>query len=890
MFPILYYNNLNYSGLKSKFEKVVAAISRGDFKSADVKKLKPTSYLRAKLDDTNRLLFLPIKHNEKTYLLILEVIKNHDYDKSRFLAGATINENNFIATEVETDTTETLKSIQDNRPVHLLDKFVVFDDAQNDVMQYPLPLIVIGSAGSGKTSVTLEKLKQLTGNCLYISLSRYLVGHTQKIYYSHNYVNDDQELDFLSFEEFLETIKIPRGKEITANNFMQWFSKQPTSKLVKDGRKLFEELRGVITGSDALTPYLDRDSYYNLGIKQSIYLEDQRPEVYRLFEKYLALLSEDNYHDSNIVASEYQKIVNQKYDAIVIDEVQDFTNSQLSLVLNSLKEKGQFLLCGDANQIVHPNFFSWSKLKSYFHEGDDLQTYSITRILTKNYRNTPEVTELANRVLRFKNYRFGSVDKESHYLVECISKTHGQVSCLESNQKVLEEFNEKTSTSINYAILVLHENDKAKASREFNSPLIFTVQEAKGLEYENIILYNFVSSESRYEEIAKGMDKSYLSAEFEYGRAKKKTDKSLETYKFYVNSLYVAITRSVKNVYIIEDNPQHKFLKLLEINEIKNVALQTEKSSENEWQKEASKLVMQGKDEQAQAIEDRILQRQQVPWEILDVSYLEGLIKKAFVDKSASKKEQIKLLNYAVLYNDHDLINRLRQSELKAAKSISKSIMLMEDQYFSDYAYRNNKKMHSNIKAYGLEFKNQFNLTPLMCAAYMGNELHVKELLELGANLYETDNKGRTPLMIAMSKSCVDNKYAQNKLPGIYNQVKPDSISVQIDNRLIKIDPRKAEFLFLLHLIAIVRNHSVVGKSVVFSAGNLSDNFSGLSSKIVPEFRKRRTYVSSILSKNEIDSKNPYSCKLFKRVKIGFYIINPEIKLRMKDNWVGIND
>ena len=26
-----------------------------------------------------------------------------------------------------------------------------------------------------------------------------------------------------------------------------------------------------------------------------------------------------------------------------------------------------FLLCGDANQIVHPNFFSWSKVKSLFY-------------------------------------------------------------------------------------------------------------------------------------------------------------------------------------------------------------------------------------------------------------------------------------------------------------------------------------------------------------------------------------------------------------------------------------------------------------------------------------------------------------------------------------------
>ena len=99
----------------------------------------------------------------------------------------------------------------------------------------------------------------------------------------------------------------------------------------------------------------------------------------------------------------------------------------------------------------------------------------------------------------------------------------------------------------------------------FRSPLIFTVQEAKGLEYDNIIIYNFVSNEKNYTDITKGADRSFLDADFKYARVKDKTDKSLEIYKFYINALYVAITRSICNVYIIEPNPSHKFLRLLGI-------------------------------------------------------------------------------------------------------------------------------------------------------------------------------------------------------------------------------------------------------------------------------------------------------------------------------------
>ena len=79
----------------------------------------------------------------------------------------------------------------------------------------------------------------------------------------------------------------------------------------------------------------------------------------------------------------------------------------------------------------------------------------ITKILTANYRNTPEVTELANRVLKFKNYYFGSVDKESHYLIKSTSDKHGVVSCLQDKMDIIKEVNVKTAKSTNYAILVL---------------------------------------------------------------------------------------------------------------------------------------------------------------------------------------------------------------------------------------------------------------------------------------------------------------------------------------------------------------------------------------------------------------------------------------------------
>jgi hypothetical protein len=54
---VLIYNNLSYDKLKDKVTKVIALLQKGDFRSADVKKMSNTGYYRAKLDETNRLLF-----------------------------------------------------------------------------------------------------------------------------------------------------------------------------------------------------------------------------------------------------------------------------------------------------------------------------------------------------------------------------------------------------------------------------------------------------------------------------------------------------------------------------------------------------------------------------------------------------------------------------------------------------------------------------------------------------------------------------------------------------------------------------------------------------------------------------------------------------------------
>jgi hypothetical protein len=58
--------------------------------------------------------------------------------------------------------------------------------------------------------------------------------------------------------------------------------------------------------------------------------------------------------DANVAAWERRTLAAERYDFLVIDEVQEVTPVELRLALATLKEKDAFLLCGDSNQIVHP--------------------------------------------------------------------------------------------------------------------------------------------------------------------------------------------------------------------------------------------------------------------------------------------------------------------------------------------------------------------------------------------------------------------------------------------------------------------------------------------------------------------------------------------------------
>jgi hypothetical protein len=909
---ILVYDDLKVGKLSEKIDKVCVHLANGDFPAADVKKMN-NGFYRAKLDDTNRLLFSIGKFEGISYIFILEVIHNHAYERSKFLNGVKVDESKLVAL----NSTEDIAAADNIRvsyinphknTFHILDKILSFDDRQEEVLYLPTPSIVIGSAGSGKTALTLEKLKMLKGNILYITLSAYLVENASALYSSFGYENTNQQVAFLSFYEYLSSVAMPNGREADYTSFERWIARYNQSFKIKVAYRVYEEIKGVITGAAIDKPFLSLEDYMSLGVRKSIFPPAEREQIYDLFTKYRAWLIEDGFFDSNMVSYELLHSVVPTYDYVVVDEVQDLTNIQLTIILKSLRYPANFVLCGDANQIVHPNFFSWAQIKSLFYK-QDLQA-GIIRVLATNYRNTPEVTEIANQLLLIKNARFGSIDKESTYLVMPSSSQKGTVEYLENSAKVNQDLNSKTNLSTHFAVLVLRNEDKPAARKFYSTPLLFSIQEAKGLEYENIILYNTISTyESEFLELTNGVTVEDLKPEaLHFSRAKDKSDKSLEEYKFYVNSLYVGITRAVKNLYVIEANKKHALLSLLGLVDFKQGStLISQTSSKDEWQKEARRLELQGKQEQADAIREQILQVKPVPWEPTTRKGLPELLATALNPQAYNRKAKDRLYYYALFYQLDQYLAPLAELKYPAAIRFEKYGQAeINFGLINTYIQDNLKLLQTYYLKHGLDFRNEVNLTPLMCALMSNAYKTVEYLLDNGANINLTDNQGNTALMreIACLFMEDDDQIKQFMFIPFYTRLRPESIKVRINKKLIKFNSSQGEYMLLTYMLAVVRQHLrdrsfVLGawggkgplrQSPGFHTRDFQTYYKGLPEQIIPEYRTQTSYVSNMLSKNEINREGPGNNKLFVRVYYGSYILHPLMELFIEGKWVNVYD
>lgn len=932
---LLQYKDLDLRRVKASFAKVRSSIEAGDFKSPDVKKLHVGSYYRAKLDQSNRLLLQFAKYGDETVCLALEVIENHAYDKSRFLRGAHVDESKIelepIAAKVDLPSNETLalRWLHSTRvEFELLDKPIVFDDEQEAVRRLLAPMILVGSAGSGKTAITLSKMREAQGRVLYVTQSAYLAQSARALYDHHGYENPDQEPEFLSYREFLETLQVPKGREVSFGAFTGWFDRNRSA--LKgfgeiDAHALFEEFRGVISARPEGP--LTLQDYLALGPRQSLLAPSEREVAHALFVRHCKWLDESALFDLNLVAHGLRPLASPTYDFIVVDEVQDLTMVMLALVLACLKNPSQFLLCGDSNQIVHPNFFSWAAVRSLFWNGlaGDVARRQALHILQANFRNTKAVTQLANSLLKIKQARFGSVDRESNFLVHSTSGDTGEVRLMPFKDTITKQLDAVSRACVKHAVIVLRDEDKAAARASFHTPLVFSVHEAKGLEYPHVILFDIVSGQrAAFSEVCDGVSvKDIDIEELDYRRAKDKSDKSLELYKFYVNALYVAMTRAVQSLTFVESDTAHPLLALLGLHVSDAQVTAGQASSKEEWAQEARKLELQGKQEQAQLIRDTILQFKPVPWTPWSQTLMVDFAAKALDRINPSAKPRQALLDYALWHGQQAWIEKLAHVNFQPANSLTlegefgwignpnrlgiymaeydektklahRSVLAVRQRHLQPYAAKNFKDVLRQCDVHGVDHPTLVGASPLMLAARGGNLALLEALLQRGANPDLEDEFGQTPWQHALSRAIEDPAFAKASLAALFDRIAPAIIDVQVDSRLVRIERHQGEYWVLSLMLAGVktqwscccwRDQAPWKFAQGFFAEQLHQVLGSLPVHLWKELRRKRSYVNQVLARGEVDSTYKPARKLWSRTRNGHYFPNPALLVRKGEEW-----
>ena len=180
-----------------------------------------------------------------------------------------------------------------------------------------------------------------------------------------------------------------------------------------------------------------------------------------------------------------------------------------------------------------------------------------------------------------------------------------------------------------------------------------------------------------------------------------------------------------------------------------------------------------------------------------------------------------------------------------------------------------------------------------MVAAEMGIADLVKALLAGGANPELRDNWGRTAFQIALRQAYLDPSYARDKIGPVYDLTAPSSMKVKVEGRLIKLDRRMMEFFLLQSMLSVfqeILRQKIEWRIPAFETADFVFALEHFPEGVIPQKRRTRTYITSVLSRNEMFREDPASRRLFVRVSRGFYLPNPRIEVETGEEWGRIYD
>jgi hypothetical protein len=322
-----------------------------------------------------------------------------------------------------------------------------------------------------------------------------------------------------------------------------------------------------------------------------------------------------------------------------------------------------------------------------------------------------------------------------------------------------------------------------------------------------------------------------------------------------------------------------------------DIQVREAKSSKEEWLEEARRLEGQNKFEQAEQIRAKYLGYEYISREQLEV------IKSPALDPAKKeaevKKERKQLFQYAVHHHRYDWVEALAQLQFQRAMLFMKELRTDRKEYEKHLRLGTRTRIGYFVKKYGVDFTTGEGATGLMHALYHAQAGVAADLLKQGASLVHTDNTGRmaSDYLLKGYLDIHSRKQAQpdgkKMFVEYWSRVHPQTQVYECGERLFRIDSHSMLYFLLVLIRNTADSHPRKYYRTDVSSGD-PENLIGafnmdylegfaalMPDEVLPPYRKKRTYINSIMALHEINRDSPCCKKAFIRAERGWYILNP---------------
>lgn len=453
---------------------------------------------------------------------------------------------------------------------------------QYEIVHTPGPVLLAGSAGSGKTTVSIHRLAMAltvgaaagelrSPSALYLSYSPALVDHARQLVRdlaAARGIDLDapgvRKPDFFTFADLYGAL-IPReltARELTEYHappmsealFREWFRK---SGRALDPALVWEELRSILKGAclDTTQPMLDEAAYQELGRKRAPLFVDERPEIYRIAQRYQEWLAEEGRVDRiDLCRKAFAELKHgsrgrgRTWDVVVCDEVQDLTELEVAFVfsLSRRPDLSGVLLTGDTQQTVQPSGFRWAEVRRLAgkaaERADRRREAPAVLRLRRNLRSVRPLVELANALLLLRREVYGRTEEDEPEEASVDGPVPIEVPGTEEEVlAAIEGFGPRC------AVLTMDEAEAERLRQRLGTTRVFHVRDAKGLEFDDVVLWKLL-----------GPDRDLVERFARTRRSEARLDRE-PRFKRLLQHLYVAVTRARRHLAIHEGPEPHPF-------------------------------------------------------------------------------------------------------------------------------------------------------------------------------------------------------------------------------------------------------------------------------------------------------------------------------------------